>query len=352
MFRRYSYIFIISWILAGLAWWSNRVEENHPASQGRGGVEAKSGSVASQLEMLESLDRVIAYEHYYRSVYGHYTKILGRVGVSLPQSLSTRFEIRVNEASKNRVLVTAFSEVNGKTLDFASIDQDYDLHTNFPIPIPRADYLRSKAFKHLRVLKEARGGQVSDEQGIFKGYFRYEVQRNSSDHRIASAIGIRAPVEGMVLEMGPQGSGEISSLSQGMPWASSEPLLGLQARMNPNETGENHSAPAIQKNTLEEAYLAQRIFYGEMGRYAKSWNELSRITQFRFDAKNEYKNEEVPFGDNRGVGEFDAADAGSVNISSMRTPSSAAGLGDGSAPSQNSSQGQADALEIEAIREK
>jgi hypothetical protein len=52
------------------------------------------------------------------------------------------------------------------------------------------------------------------------------------------------------------------------------------------------------RSTLEEAYLAQRIFKGEMGRYAKSWSELSKIATFRFEGKAQFGHEsQVPFGD-------------------------------------------------------
>jgi hypothetical protein len=36
----------------------------------------------------------------------------------------------------------------------------------------------------------------------------------------------------------------------------------------------------------EELYLAQKIFKGETGRYAKTWPELSRIASFAFEGKD------------------------------------------------------------------
>ncbi len=35
----------------------------------------------------------------------------------------------------------------------------------------------------------------------------------------------------------------------------------------------------------EEAYLAQTIFLGEMGRYARDWGELERVANFKFQGK-------------------------------------------------------------------
>src|SRR5258708_5080962 len=78
--------------------------------------------------------------------------------------------------------------------------------------------------------------------------------------------------------------------------------------------------------TLEEAYLAQRIFRGEFGRYAKNWDELFKIANFRFEGKKDSPQEPAPFGD-------DAAtlDAETLKYESLETGSP----GKPSQPSRN-----------------
>jgi hypothetical protein len=69
------------------------------------------------------------------------------------------------------------------------------------------------------------------------------------------------------------------------PWESREPRTGQINSRNPAMSG------------LEEAYLAQRIFRGEVGRYARNWEELSKVAAFRFEGREQWPGGSVPFGD-------------------------------------------------------
>jgi len=228
-----------------------------------------SSQAEHRIELVEALDRIVAYQHYYHSVYGHYTKLLNRIGFSISRPLTDLYDIRVTEASKDHLSVTAFSEDGGKMLDQVSIDQDFQLHANFPIPTPRAEYLKSQAIKYLRLLKEAPNGQMIAEQGVFKGYFEYSTRTDSSGERSAVAKGILAPVVGFNLEMGQgglRGTPDLESVKRS--------LTGQQGTRNTT-------------SLEEEAYLAQKIFHGETGRYAESWSELEEIAHFRFEGKEQ-----------------------------------------------------------------
>ena len=67
----------------------------------------------------EVLDRLVAYEHYYRSVYGHFTKLVSRLGYPVLGDLAeiSMMSTFLARASRERLVITAFSEVDGRTLD-------------------------------------------------------------------------------------------------------------------------------------------------------------------------------------------------------------------------------------------
>ncbi len=290
MLQKYTFIPVISFLLLGLAFWSTRMTPTLSFSDGALVLEeASSVSLPRQSELVETLDRIVAYEHYYFSVYGHFTKLLNRIGYKPPRNLSESYDIRVVEATNDRLLVTAFSEVNGKTRDLASIDQGYRIHATFAVPKPRPEYLKVVAFKHLRLLRNALAGGNSSEESVFKGYFRYSVTTDSKNERVASAVGLRSPVEKVELELNSQkdlglvwhsdSSLPSGGYADGLRLDDDERTLGYESP----HTGQN--AAEATDNLQEEAYLAQKIFHGEVGRYAKTWSELSQIAQFHFEGR-------------------------------------------------------------------
>ena len=283
MVHKYSFIPVFSCLLGGLAWWSVHVQPEIPPN---GTVEyATDANIKNQVvnrrDLIEALDRLVVYEHYYHSVYGRFAKLINRTGFNLPRHLTEIYDVRIVEAGDDHLLVSAFSEVNGKTLDMVSIDQDYGIHANFELPPPRSEYLKEQAIKHLRQIRGSPGGQLSSEEGIYRDYFKYSVETDSKDEKVAVALGVQAPVQGVRLELDEKGllptdTPEAMMLSDLMKDAA-------EAFVTP-QTGQQ---PEVNAGHLqEEAYLAQKIFLGEMGRYAKSWSELSRIAHFRFEGKD------------------------------------------------------------------
>jgi len=101
-------------------------------------------------------------------------------------------------------------------------------------------------------------------------------------------VGIRPPVLGAQLELG-AGSAVMPALAS---------LSGVEATLaiEENRTGQKAQSGNVM-HALEQAYLAQQIFRGEVGRYARSWGELSQIADFRFEGKDRISGDEVPFGD-------------------------------------------------------
>ncbi len=275
-------------MLAGVAWWARNLGPvpTVDAATAKPKIVTAADQDRYRQVLLETLDRVVSYEHYYRSVYGHYTRFLNRIGYSIPRAVSEIYEIRVAEASPHRLVLAAFSELDGRIEDFVTIDDRFRVRAGFELPSPRPEYLRSVAQRHLRALRDAGEGKLPEETGIFTGFFQYATQRDQGGKRAYVALGVRAPVTGIQVELGADGAEE---LEIGAPFT----------------TGQRPNDAAM--STLEEAYLAQKIFRGEMGRYARTWAELSRITAFRFEDRDQFGGDaSAPFGDGRQTPEIEA----------------------------------------------
>jgi hypothetical protein len=224
-----------------------------------------------RLDLLEALDRVITYEHYYHSVYGHFTQVLNRLGFRISRELGTEYELRITEATKDRLGVTAFSEIDGRVADLVSIDQDYKLHSNFPIPVPRESYLRAKAVQQLRLISGSPAPYLLEEQTLFKGFFSF--RRDPQHPETAYALGTQEPVMGIHLDgaqLAPSIPLPSDEAERGMSDLASQ-TFGLDQKLGPQE--------------LEEVLLAQKIFRGERGRFAKNWKELGEVVDFGFEEK-------------------------------------------------------------------
>lgn len=296
MKNNFSFAILMVLLLGGLGWWGRMVEG--PGAWARASSSEQGRSVESKRKVLEVLDQLVTYELYYRSVYGRFTKIVSRLGLSIPHDVSKSFEINVAEVSDDRLVVTAFSEINGRTMDEISIDQDYQVHSNFKIPLPRPDYLRAQAIRHLRFLRNADSKKGGSERGIFKDYFKYDVRNDSEGHRVAFAVGIRPPVVGLQMEYG------ASQVVEEMAKAEDDPVPPLALDLNDLVAHEGNSLmyPGSRTGQIsaedvmspyEEAHLAQTIFHGEMGREARNLTELSRISHFEFKKRVDKKNQEA-----------------------------------------------------------
>lgn len=317
MIRRYLFIPFALLSIAALGWWGSSIQGgSSTALPGKIGGAAHSkpteSSLEARLELLELLDRMVSYEHYYRSVYGQFTKLLSRTGVWLPRLVADVYEVRVAEASSDRLLITAVSEHGGRTADLVSIDQDFRLRASFPVPDPRSEYLRILAIRHLRMLQAAPSPETVEEQGVFRGYFRYSVDRDSKGGRVVRAEGLRGPATGMKLELG-RSLGPIADEELMISEADSveEPHGGLGfPGLTSVHASESHwirdaakLLPASSRgelasmSTFEEVFLAQKIFLGEMGRYARSWEELQMVADFRFEDRERYSLDEISLGE-------------------------------------------------------
>jgi hypothetical protein len=285
--QRYSFFGIVALLVLGLQWWASHMGNLVPvSSQTAESTDQATTGLASadapaRRALLEVFDRMVVHEKYYHSVYGRYTKVLSRIDFTVPRSVANQYEVRVVEADENRLLITAFSEEDGKTLDSASIDQGFRVESNFPAPAPRPEYLKIHAFKQLRLMFEA-DGQAVAEEGVFKDFFRYEIRRDSRDQAVAFAIGVKPPVLGLELQadrhdllITEDSQSNLRRLTELMPEnrpsASSDSDDDLTSAVGQTSDG-------MTIATAEEALLAQKAQQGD-------WADLWNITRFPIDEK-------------------------------------------------------------------
>lgn len=257
MLQKYSFFCVFALLLTGLHWWSLHINVS-----AEGGVQIETTSAEQEeisqndlrRELLESMDRLVILENYYQSVYGHYTQVLNHAGFSLPSRIARHYEIRVVSAGKSQFQASAFAEEHGKITDRIWVDQLFRVTANFPIPAPSAEYLKFRASQQLKVLRDLEPPRVISEHGIYTGYFRYEIRRDSGDRPVAVAIGVQSPVLGVQLESEPK-----------------KTLLG-ESRKGPVSPGSPSSKDPINPLNLS----------GEVGEYAKEWSELAQVADRQF----------------------------------------------------------------------
>jgi hypothetical protein len=283
MSRGYTFLPLLILSLAGAAWWSQHLESRPAGPEDEKANPHSTGQSSTihetrRRELMEALDRMVSYQHYYHSVYGQFTLLMARTGYSLPSSVTEVYDVRVQEATSDHLIITAVSELHGKALDRVSINQDYQLQSNFALPSPRAEYLHAHAKKHLRTLRNAPKGVVPAESGVFRGYFRYDVTQDSQGHVNALAVGIRPPVMGI----------QVDFADRDLAIATEEQIFkGLEMGLPPAQSAVpgQKAEGGWEMTGSEQAYLAQKIYMGEVGRYARNWAELSSIASFRFEEK-------------------------------------------------------------------
>ena len=202
MLEKYSSAVVFAGLMGGLALWSDHLQISvSPQNTHFKAAEAYASQPSPRQELLEVLDQLVTAERRYHSTYGRYTKLMHKLGYAVPRELSDRYGINVLDAEEDRLLVVAFSEEKGVNSDFASIDHDYMLRTNFELPTPRVEYLRFAAVDHMNVIREAKRGHSVREAGVYQGYFRYDVRKDTAIPVIV-AVGTKPPVMGMELEVG------------------------------------------------------------------------------------------------------------------------------------------------------
>lgn len=244
--------------------------------------EMKERQEGRQL-LLEAMDKLARYQGYYSKVNGRYTRDLARL--EMPSLLSSGtwdelrrdYEISVLEVHPNRFLLLA---TGVKNADRVTIDESFRLNANFVLPPPSRAYLVEEADRLLRL--SAEGLEPAD--GVFTRFWKLKPEEGAP----LVAVGLRAPVMGERRSLEP--TREVASL-----FTSVGDQLKLQMGFGlpavAATEGEGRAGVSLYKETLEAkdvnewlqaAQLAQVAHRQELGRYAKRWEDLDRVSSYRF----------------------------------------------------------------------
>lgn len=243
----------------------------HAATGSTASADAKSqassnGDHVNELraQLLLGLDLFVRAERALRVESSSFTSSLGRVPNVLG-ALTHFYRVDIARATRNRLLVVATGEGRRSVLndlasivgDRVTIDEEFRVHTNFPLPSPPRDYLHTLARTvmnriHSSQFQLPERSDLDRWEGVFHGYFRYEVRPVSDGGRTIVALGLSGPVRGDIVEM--------------------------QSGANIFEWVYNHrngaSAAIELQGSLEEIYLAQRIYQDHVGHYAPNFKGL------------------------------------------------------------------------------
>jgi hypothetical protein len=215
-----------------------------------------------------ALDLFVRAERAIRIEGGSFTRALGRVPDVLG-ALPLYYHIDVARVGRDQLLVVASGEVHrdmtmnaipGIAGDRVAIDERFRVKANFPFPTPPRDYLHVLARnvmnrivnEQLRVPSEA---EISRWEGVFHGYFKYDVRTLSQGGKTVVATGVAAPVKGEVIDIG--GEGTSTNLYE---WVyNHRHTIGLDREL---------------LGGLEKIYLAERIYHEHTGVYAPTFQRL------------------------------------------------------------------------------
>jgi hypothetical protein len=250
MVRRLLFLILIFMSFSGLAWWSNELRYHKDIAL----TETPEKSELRQ-QLVEILDRLAVYQHYYKANYGKFTKIIHRLGLQIPAEIRTFYDFRVSEATANTFQIIAVSEDAPKDpqrqVEIASVNEGFRFQSNFEMPEPRVEYLKAYAKKNLRNLLITR--KPVKEAAIYSGYFKYDIKKDSDMNDVAVATGIKYPVANSQVSFAQIDAGRI-----------------------PNDAPINFELSGRPKDEVE---LALIIFRGETGRVAQNWFELEQVSK-------------------------------------------------------------------------
>lgn len=243
---------------------------------GDGGVSGLANQETQVVQrrqlLLEGLDKIVRYQHYYRELQGGFTRDLARLGMPLLLShgdfneLHADYEVSVLEASDKRLIVLAA----GKN-DRVTMDDRYRVTANFILPPAHKKYLLEEAD---RILQLSSFGQTNS-LGLYTNYWKAEA-RSESEGLVWSVVGQRAPVVGQRLELRQSdGRGPASIFSD----------VGTKLRSKLGEQSEVGKAELLLTTSqvrtwLQRLHLAQHIYKRENGVYASTFEQLASRSSF------------------------------------------------------------------------
>jgi hypothetical protein len=255
--------------------------------------EWKEQQEARQM-LVEALDRLVRYQHYFHDINGRFTRDLSRL--SLPSHLASGdleqlqryYEISVIEVQPNRFLLQA---TGVKNTDRVTIDESHRLNANFVPPAPTRAYLLEEADR----LLSQRAEGLSAEEGLYSRYWQI-----TPEDQTWVATGLQQPVTGDRREY--QGDRMLETIFQQV----SERVKGTMGEKTddgkviegPSPASVSDDAlmldeprtslfkevltPSDVQEWLESARLAQHVHRKEHGHYAKRWEQLDEVSSYHF----------------------------------------------------------------------
>lgn len=228
--------------------------------------------------LLEALDKIARYQHYYGEVNGRFTRDIARLALPADflegkQDILRRgYEISVLETRPGRFLLLATGTDNG---DRVTVDESFRINANFVLPMPSRAFLLGEAERMLRLRTKGRG----TGGGAFARY--WNLQEDESHRWVA--VGIRAPVRG---ERREANETPVSSLFTSVREQVQSRMMGRAERApaqleKKSDFKEILSAPDVT-DWLESAHLAQHVYWREKGEFARRWEDLDLVTGLRF----------------------------------------------------------------------
>lgn len=228
-----------------------------------------------RFELLLSLDLLVRWQQHIRQEEGAYSSSLGR----LPQVIGASrafYQIDVQRASRDQLIVSAKGAPRGNWLplelaqslsqDTLSINQNYKVRANFPLPEAPRGFLRAVAQTVMsRATHELAGRSPRDEQlkqweGVYQGHFRYERRASSTGEAVFVALAVSDAAKREVP------SGELV-------YSESEPHVFQWASQYRNQKFADLEA----KIQLQHVYLAQQTVRSITGRYTDNLEHLAAL---------------------------------------------------------------------------
>jgi len=248
--------------------------------------------------LVEALDRLVRYQHYFHDIHGRFTRDIARL--SLPNRLASgdleqlrrNFEISVIEVQPKRFLLLA---TGVSSADRVTVDESHRLNANFVVPPPTRAYLLEEADRMLNL--KAQG--MPPQDGIYSSYWQLE---KAPEDQSWVAMGVRQPVVGERRDF--QGERALASIFAAVSERVKMKMGGVATAPQESEkaqTAEEAEAQALAEleapkanmfkevlaasdvqEWLERARLAQHVHMRELGRYARKWENLDVVSDYHF----------------------------------------------------------------------
>lgn len=263
----------VSCLVLSVLWLLPQAASKNPLLVGQ---EMQQQSERRQL-LIEALDKMARYQKYYNEIHGRFTRDISRLAIpdqlaaGKRELLDRDYEISVLEVKPNRFILLA---TGTNSSDRVTIDESHRLNANFVLPAPSRAYLFQEADRLLRL----RAHGLPAEGGVFARYWDF-----STDEALEwVAVGVRNPVLGLKRGMEGEGNSIFASVREQV-----QNRMGVEPARDPAALG---VPPRFKENLesrdvnewLNAAHLAQHVHLRERGRFARRWEELDSVSDYRF----------------------------------------------------------------------